>query len=123
MRAVAIFGRGKGEKGKGEEGGMGEKRTVVSGCHGLLGPVTVLRRAFGDLPPKFGDRYDWTTGRPYDGHERRKYRVIPRAHPSRALLCGYFNIRQEKGTSIIWIQKGFTAGPPRNDSGGHFSVK
>ena len=25
--------------------------------------------------PKFGDRYDWMTGGPCDGHEWRKYRV------------------------------------------------
>ena len=29
----------------------------------------------------FGDRYDWTTGGPYDGNEWKKYRVVPHAHP------------------------------------------
>ena len=28
-----------------------------------------------------GDRYDWTTGGPYNGNAWMKYRVAPRAHP------------------------------------------
>ena len=39
----------------------------------------------------FGSRYDWTTVGPYDGNEWKKYRVVPRAHPSRTLLSAYFN--------------------------------
>ena len=39
----------------------------------------------------FGDRYDWTTGAPHDGNEWKKYRVVPRAHPSRTLLYVYFS--------------------------------
>ena len=46
---------------------------------------------------KVGDRYDWTTGAPHDGNERKRYRVVPRAHPSRALLYAYFNRSGSKG--------------------------
>ena len=37
------------------------------------------------------DRYDWTTGAPRDGNEWKKYRAVPRVHPSRALLYACFN--------------------------------
>ena len=48
-------------------------------------------------PPTFlGDRYDWTTGAPHDGNEWKKYRVIPRAHPSRTLVYAYFNRSRSK---------------------------
>ena len=45
----------------------------------------------------FGDRYDWTTGAPHDGNEWKKYRVVPRAHPSRTLLYANFNRFGSKG--------------------------
>ena len=49
--------------------------------------------------PRFGERYDWTTGAPHDGdrNEWKKYRVVPRAHPSRTLLYVYFNRGGSKG--------------------------
>ena len=36
------------------------------------------------------DRYDRTTGGPYDGNEWRKYCVVPRAHPSRPRVYACF---------------------------------
>ena len=47
--------------------------------------------------PFFGDRYDWTTGAPHDGTYWKKYRVVPRAHPSRTLLYAHFNRSRSKG--------------------------
>ena len=48
-------------------------------------PQTIQRKT------KVRGRYDWTTGAPHDGNEWKKYRVVPRAHPSRTLLYVYFN--------------------------------
>ena len=47
-----------------------------------------------------GDRYDWTTGAQHDGNERKKYRVAPRANPSRNPLMLLFN-------RSVWKQRGF----------------
>ena len=38
-----------------------------------------------------GDRYDWTTGVPDNGNDRRKFRVVPRSHPLRPLVLHLFN--------------------------------
>ena len=42
-----------------------------------------------DVPPKFGDRYDWTTGVPDNGNDWRKFRAVPRSYPLRSLVL-YF---------------------------------
>ena len=34
-------------------------------------------------------QYDWMTGVPDNGNERRKFRVVPRLHPLRSLVL-YF---------------------------------
>ena len=57
---------------------------VVSGTRGL-------HPGFPWFSSFLGDRYDWTTGAPCDGNEWKKYRVVPRAHPSRTLLYVFFN--------------------------------
>ena len=41
--------------------------------------------------------YDWTTGAPHDGNEWKKYRAVPRAHPSRTLLYAYLTRSGSKG--------------------------
>ena len=52
--------------------------------------------------PKFGDRCDWTTGAPNDGNEWKKYRVVPRAHPSRApFLCFFKKIGLEANNLLV----------------------
>ena len=50
-----------------------------------------------DSQTSFGGWYDWTTGVPHDGNEWKKYRVVPRAHPSRTLPYAYFNRSGSKG--------------------------
>ena len=51
---------------------------------------------------KLGDRYDWTTGGPYNGNEWKKYRVVPRAYPLRPLIYAYFNRSGSNGAFSTW---------------------
>ena len=39
---------------------------------------------------KFHAQYDWTTGVLDNGHEWRKFRVVPRSHPLRPLILYFF---------------------------------
>ena len=48
-----------------------------------------------------GDRYDWTAGKPYDGHEWRKYRIVPRAPLASLCVFACFNRSGSKGAFKI----------------------
>ena len=47
-------------------------------------PVSYLWRK-----ASLGDGYDWTTGVTDNGNDWRKFRVVPRSHPLRALVLHF----------------------------------
>ena len=47
-------------------------------------------KGYPKIHARYDSRYDWTTGVPDNGNEWRKFRVVPRSHPLRPLVCTLF---------------------------------
>ena len=64
---------------------------------------------FSNSSGNLGCRYDWTAGGPRDGNRWRKYRVVPREHPSRPLVYACFNRSGSKGALDFQGRRGNTS--------------